>query len=128
MKFLNILLVLTGVWNCETFVTHPLVHVGPLTIFEDPHLCQDAPKFTAAVPLWASEFDLNIILLRFHSLEAPLFQLLLGEETKLLFFCVRRTRFGGINTEEAHSLTSTDIKAKIKGNINRISIYNLLEG
>src|SRR5210317_1359398 len=77
MESLDILLILTRIWHRVGVVAHPLVDIGPLTIFGNPHLRQDASKFTATVPFWASEFDLNIILLRFHSLEAPLLELLL---------------------------------------------------
>src|SRR6056300_1889625 len=77
VKSLDILLILTTVWHGVRVVTHPFIHIGPLTIFGNPHFRQDASKFAARVPFWASAFDLNIILLRFHSLEAPLLELLL---------------------------------------------------
>src|SRR6056300_855077 len=127
MKFFNIFLILANVWNGVAFFTQPFIDIGPLTIFGYPDFRQDTTKLTTRVPFWASEFDLNIIFLRFHSLEAPLLQFLLGKKTKFLFFFVGCSRLWGVDAQKTHSLTSTDVKAEIKGHINCISINNLFK-
>src|SRR5210317_155209 len=89
VKSLYIFLILTHIWDGIAFITHPFINISPLTILGDPHLCEDAPKFTARVLLWTPEFNLNIILLGCNRLETPLLQLLLGKESILLLFGVR---------------------------------------
>ena len=79
MKRSHISFVLPRVRHGVSVVDHPLVDVGPLTTLRYPHLGEDPPILSPRVRLGASEFDLYVVLLRCHSLEAPLFELLLGE-------------------------------------------------
>src|SRR5210317_1349660 len=45
MKSLNVLLILTRVWDSVGVIAHPLVDIGPPPIFGHPHFRQDASKF-----------------------------------------------------------------------------------
>src|SRR5210317_1810998 len=98
VKALNFRLILCRVWNRIPLITHPLIDVGPDSVLTYPNLREYATKLSPRICLRASEFDLNIILLRGDRLHTPFLELLLGEETKLLLFSVRCTRLRGINT------------------------------
>src|SRR5210317_218302 len=98
VECLNVRLVLTRVGNGVPLITHPLVDIRPNTILTHPNLREYATKLTPRIRLGASEFDFDIILLRCDRLHTPLLELLLREETKLLLFCVRSARLGGVNT------------------------------
>src|SRR5210317_27484 len=98
MECLDVRLILPCVWDGISLIAHPLVYVGPHTIFRYPNLCENTTKLTSRIRLGASEFDLDIILLRCDRLHTPLLELLLREKTKLLLLGVRRTRLGGVDT------------------------------
>src|SRR6056300_1815031 len=99
MECLDVRLVLSRVWDGISLIAHPLVYVGPHTIFRYPNLGENTTKLTPRVSLGASEFDFDIILLRCDRLHTPLLELLLGEETKLLLLYIRCARLRCIDTQ-----------------------------
>src|SRR5210317_927237 len=97
MKVLYESLVFRTVRDGISFITHPLIHIGPDSILIYPNLGENATKLTPRICLRTSEFDLNIILLRCDRLHTPFLELLLREEAKLLLLSIRSARLGGVN-------------------------------
>ena len=65
---LDVRLVLSYVGDSVPFLTHPLVDIGPLSILGHPNFRENAAKLPPRIRLWASEFDLYVVLLRCDSL------------------------------------------------------------
>ena len=89
MKFRHVSLVLSRVGHGVSVITHPLVHVCPLTTLGDPHLREDPSKLSPRIRLGAPEFDLYVIIVGGDRLEAPLLELLLGQQSVLFLIWIR---------------------------------------